>query len=140
VTSPNATVSCGGEVGGEDGRTVGERAMDGRRTERRRRENPRDGTERTNAFDKRSRCVDGESTPRATPRRERETHQSALQDVDVALAHHAIDVHGVQEPPVQPRSALLERERDDIAPARGVRRVQRRARRCRRGLRHRDGG
>eukprot|EP00982_Pelagococcus_subviridis_P016164 31457-Pelagococcus_subviridis.AAC.7 len=43
VTSPNATVSCGGEVfGGEDGRTVGGRTMDGRRTERRRgRMNPR---------------------------------------------------------------------------------------------------
>ena len=84
--------------------------------------------------------LDGTKGAGATPVCARAmTHQRGLEGVDVVLAHDAVDVDGVQEPPVEPRAPSLEaelRRRRSALGARHAPAVHRAAPGENRGVRH----
>jgi len=84
--------------------------------------------------------LDGTKDAGATPVCARAmTHQRGLEGVDVVLAHDAVDVDGVQEPPVEPRAPSLEaelRRRRSALGARHAPAVHRAAPGENRGVRH----
>ena len=61
------------------------------------------------------------------------THQRGFEGVDVVLAHDAVDIDGVQEPPVEPRAPSLEAELRRRRSALGARRCPHRPPRGSRG-------